>query len=125
MQEKNNEVYLKEDILQLHCVQYFYQRYSYSGAILHHSPNENPSGDKIKMIRYNAKMNAMGRVKGWPDLQICWEGKTIFFELKSATGRVTESQKIIHKQLKATGHIVHIIKTLHEFKFYCDLFFLK
>jgi len=56
---------------------------------------------------------------GWPDLQIHKLGVTIFIEVKSEKGIVSELQKYRHKQLTEAGFFVFITKSLkdlqHEF----------
>ena len=43
---------------------------------------------------------------GWPDLQIHAHGVTIFIEVKSETGKLSELQKYRHKQLQDKGFFV-------------------
>ncbi len=56
---------------------------------------------------------------GWPDLQIHKLGVTIFIEVKSEKGIVSELQYYRHKQLTEAGFFVFITKSLkdlqHEF----------
>lgn len=56
---------------------------------------------------------------GWPDLQIHRLGITIFIEVKSEKGIVSELQKYRHKQLTDAGFIIIITNSLlnlqHEF----------
>ena len=51
---------------------------------------------------------------GWPDLQIHKLGVTIFIEVKSENGIVSELQKYRHKQLTEAGFFVFITKSLKE-----------
>ena len=53
---------------------------------------------------------------GWPDLQAHKNGVTIFIEVKSENGKVSELQKYRHKQLTDAGFKVLIIYTLNEIK---------
>ena len=43
---------------------------------------------------------------GWPDLQLHAFGVTIFIEVKSENGKLSELQKYRHKQLKDKGFFV-------------------
>ena len=43
---------------------------------------------------------------GWPDLQALQNGVSIFIEVKTPTGRLSELQKYRHKQLQDKGFIV-------------------
>ena len=49
----------------------------------------------VKIIKTNKN--------GWPDLQAHKDGITIFIEVKSETGKVSELQKYRHKQLQEQG----------------------
>ena len=51
---------------------------------------------------------------GWPDLQIHKLGVTIFIEVKSEKGIVSELQRYRHKQLTEQGFFVFITKSLKE-----------
>jgi len=54
---------------------------------------------------------------GWPDLQIHKLGLTIFIEVKSETGKLSELQAYRHKQLRDEGFFVftvNSIKQLHD-----------
>jgi len=56
---------------------------------------------------------------GWPDLQLHKFGVTVFVEVKSENGKVSELQKYRHQQLIDEGFLVIITKSLkdlqHEF----------
>ena len=43
---------------------------------------------------------------GWPDLQIHALGLTIFIEVKSPKGKLSELQKYRHEQLRDAGFII-------------------
>jgi Holliday junction resolvase len=54
---------------------------------------------------------------GWPDLQAHKDGETIFIEVKTDKGVVSELQKYRHKQLTEQGFKVIIatnLKNLHD-----------
>jgi Holliday junction resolvase-like predicted endonuclease len=53
---------------------------------------------------------------GWPDLQIHNLSTTIFIEVKSEKGKVSELQKFRHKQLEEKGFIVIITSSLTHLK---------
>jgi hypothetical protein len=105
-----------EDILHKACVQWFGLQYGMRNDIfINHCPNENPKGDKFKMIRYNAKMKSMGRMTGFPDLEIGYKGKVLFIELKSESGRLSDNQKSAHQNIINAGFEVIVIRSLEEF----------
>ena len=43
-------------------------------------------------------------------------GRPIIIEFKTATGRVTPLQAAVHKQYRAGGYDVHIVRSLEEMK---------
>jgi len=53
---------------------------------------------------------------GWPDLQAHKNGVTIFIEVKSENGKVSELQKYRHKQLTDAGFKVLLIYSLNQLK---------
>lgn len=54
---------------------------------------------------------------GWPDLQIHKLGVTIFIEVKSDKGVVSELQHYRHKQLTEAGFFVFITKSLKDLQY--------
>ena len=63
-----------------------------------------------------SKMLAEGLLAGIPDLILLTEATIVLFELKTAKGTIKPKQKLIHKNLRAIGYEVHIIRTFEEFK---------
>lgn len=53
-------------------------------------------------------------MNGWPDLQAHKDGRTIFIECKSETGKVRPLQTFRHEQLKNAGFEVFIINNLKQ-----------
>lgn len=51
---------------------------------------------------------------GWPDLQAHKNGVTIFIEVKSQNGIVSDLQKYRHKQLTDAGFKVLVIYSLNQ-----------
>jgi Holliday junction resolvase-like predicted endonuclease len=51
---------------------------------------------------------------GWPDLQIHAFGVTIFIEVKSENGKLSELQKYRHKQLQDKGFFVITTSSLNH-----------
>jgi Holliday junction resolvase-like predicted endonuclease len=51
---------------------------------------------------------------GWPDLQIHLDGITIFIEVKSEEGKVSELQKYRHEQLQKKGFHIIITSSLNN-----------
>lgn len=51
---------------------------------------------------------------GWPDLQAHKDGITIFVEVKSEKGKVSQLQQYRHKQLTDAGFKVYVIYSLKQ-----------
>jgi hypothetical protein len=51
---------------------------------------------------------------GMPDLIAMTKGRTMWLEIKNATGRVSEAQRKAHKWLAYYGQEVYVIRSLEE-----------
>ena len=76
-------------------------------AVIHHSPNE---GKRGWMERAALKNN--GTMAGWPDIEIVWDGRVFFIELKSEKGRTLPVQFACHMRLAEAGAGVATCKTI-------------
>ena len=79
------------------------------GAVVHHSP-----GEGKRTPRAQAELIASGHCKGWPDLEIVYQGRVYFLELKAARGVLSTAQKNLHRRLAYTGAPVAVCKTLED-----------
>src|SRR6185503_3702193 len=61
-----------------------------------------------------AILRGLGTARGTPDLLIVADGKARFLELKSAAGRVTDTQRQCHKALRAAGAVVAVAHGIDE-----------
>jgi VRR-NUC domain len=68
------------------------------GAICFHVPN----GGYRKPVEA-AILKSMGTMPGIPDIVAIKDGRTYGLELKAPGGRLTDSQKAAHEQLRAAG----------------------
>lgn len=65
------------------------------------------SSDPNARARFGAMRKASGATTGWPDLTVVMpNGRTVFVEMKSSVGRLSEAQRGIHAWLEAHGHVV-------------------
>ena len=87
-------------------------------ALRHHSPNEG-----MHKPHYRAKQARMGMTSGWPDIEIYApasffrKGKrpaTIFIELKSPTGRLTDKQRLVLEKLDQLGCYTEVCKSFES-----------
>lgn len=78
-------------------------------ARFHHSPSEGKRGWKSQVA-----LKSSGFSAGWPDIEVVWQGKIYFLELKSQKGRVSPAQAECHAGLVAAGACVAIVRSLDE-----------
>jgi hypothetical protein len=76
-------------------------------AIAHHSPGE---GKRTKSAQ--AALSRSGYCKGWPDIEIVWQGRVFFIELKAAKGVLSAAQRETHRRLVYSGATVVICRTV-------------
>ena len=92
-----------------------YLRLALPRAIIHHSANEGVRGGKSGMFDGIGK-RAMGQVKGFPDLIVLPYAHIgpLFFEVKTAKGRLTESQTAMVERLSALGYRVAVVRSVQD-----------
>ena len=56
-----------------------------------------------------ARKKLMGSRAGWPDMCFILNGRTVWIELKTSTGRLSKEQKIIHAHMASFGCEVHTV----------------
>ena len=89
-----------------------YLRATLPHALIHHSPNES---DMAGADRARMKASALGTKRGWPDLQVSLRyGVTVYFEVKSPTGRVTPDQAAIGAALMALGNHWAMVRSVDD-----------
>lgn len=104
----------KENYIQQQCVMWFNNKY----CLKHHSPrwiifsvpNEGEDAFEIK------RKKDRGMLSGASDLIIVGTGITIFIEMKTPTGRQSDSQKDFEKRVTDLGHIYRISRSLEDFQ---------
>jgi hypothetical protein len=97
---------LSENAIQQQAVMWF--RFNYSGMIIYHIPNENQ----------HRKTN-IGVLAGIPDLHIphkSGEYNSLYIEMKTDKGKLSEKQIKIHTKLKDACNAVEVCRSLEEFK---------
>lgn len=100
-----------EDQVQNECVKWFRNTYLKKRNQLFSVPN----GGKRNFIEAT-KLKATGLVAGIPDLIFVNAGKTIFFELKTEKGVLSDKQKLIHYTFLNEGFPVYLIRSFEQFK---------
>ena len=89
-------------------------RQKFPEAIIHHSPQSiGLSGALIQ--RQIAHNEAMGTVKGFPDLLCILPGPRVWlFEVKAPGNSADKDQRKLHADLRALGARVAVVKTVAE-----------
>ena len=109
---------MTEDQLQSQCVQL---ARNYYDCLIFSIPNGAYTGAKEA-----SKLKATGLLSGVPDLELIYKpinsseliyaSGTTFIELKTATGKLSPQQVLIHSKLAQYNIPVYIIRSLEEFK---------
>ena len=107
----------------IHIISYNWLRSNIDGMV-YHVPNGLHTGNEVVFIRGRPvrraaiawkKLQEMGARSGVLDLTIHWNpGKTAYFEIKSADGRLSENQKEFIVDLDACGIPHYVIRSLAE-----------
>ncbi|MCW2242199.1 VRR-NUC domain-containing protein [Azospirillum canadense] len=72
-----------------------------------------PNGGKRSKAEA-ARLKAMGTKAGTPDIEIVYQGRSYWIELKSASGSLSKAQKDCHADLRRAGAPVATARTLEE-----------
>lgn len=51
---------------------------------------------------------------GLPDLIVCYKGRYIGLEVKTATGKVSKVQELIHRKIRAAGGYCAVVRSVDE-----------
>ena len=76
-------------------------------AIFHHSP-----GEGLRSPGAQAALIRSGFCAGWPDLEIVWQQRVYFIELKAARGVLSKAQHATHRRLLEAGAPVMLCRSL-------------
>ena len=91
------------------CVEWL--RWAHPGVKAHHSMNEGRRG-----WRAQADVKALGVWRGFPDLVLLHQGAVLFVELKRPGGRLEQTQRQCHEDLRAQGFDVVTVYSVEEFQ---------
>jgi len=108
-----------EDQLLSACFQWAWNTYPATRRLLYHVPNELdrvPGESASNHIRRLSQAKAKGVVPGIPDLVLIWNARIWAWELKTATGTVSSTQREVHTIWAAQGAPVSIVRTLEDFQ---------
>ncbi len=83
------------------------------GAIVHHSVNEVTTGDRRGKSR-QAILVGMGVHSGFADLIVLSEGRVLFLEVKSKTGRLRPAQEDFRDTVEAQGFAWALVRSVDD-----------
>ena len=87
------------------------------GAIVAASKNETAakSEDPMARARFYQARATEGVVSGFPDLSVLLPGgRTLYIEMKSDVGRLSDAQRALHERLRAMGHCVGVARSIED-----------
>jgi hypothetical protein len=67
-------------------------------------------GGKVR----GARLKRMGLHPGWPDLQFLYKGRYFGMEVKTKTGRLSQSQRRMHSLLEEQGVSVAVVRSIND-----------
>lgn len=83
------------------------------GAIVHHSVNEVTAGDRSAKAR-QAILVGMGVHPGFADLIVLSQGRVLFLEVKSKTGRLCPAQVAFRDAVQAQGFAWALVRSVDD-----------
>ena len=100
----------EESRLQIDCVRWFRMQHPEPKYLIFAIPNgEARSAITGKILK------AQGVRAGAPDLCVMTEGNIFFIEMKSSTGKLSESQKEIKKMVESYGFKHYVCNSIDDF----------
>ncbi|MEI4262810.1 VRR-NUC domain-containing protein [Roseovarius sp. D0-M9] len=84
-----------------------------AGAVLHHSANEVTAGGEAAR-RTQSILRGMGVWPGFSDLLLISEGRVLFLEVKSQTGRQSDDQRAFQAAVEAQGFVYELVRSLDD-----------
>jgi len=92
-----------------------------SDAVFHHSPNEGRRGWSAQRA-----IKSHGVRKGWPDIEIIYQGQPIFIELKVPGKYPTSTQRETMEALRQAGAECAVARSIEDVdKFLCEFMPLR
>ena len=101
-----------EENIQQDIVKWFRNTY----CLKHHTPRYVIFSVPNEAAYKNKKFILTGLMRGVSDLIVVINGKTIYFELKTATGKQADKQIEFEETIKKLGQNYHLIRSLTQFK---------
>lgn len=117
---------MQESYLQQECVQWFKFQYPKYAQVLIHVPNEGKRNTKMVRTKYGmkvvcsggARLKAEGMVAGVADLLLLTpnnEYGSLAIEMKTPTGRLSDSQKEWREEFEKAGNKYVVCRSFEQF----------
>ena len=97
---------MKESTIQQQICEYL----SLLGIFYFSIPNEHYNISHAQ----RTQLRKMGLLPGMPDIGILENNNIYFIEIKTASGRLTEQQTVIHEILKKRGYTVEVCRSVED-----------
>ena len=101
-----------EENIQQQIVMWFRNKY----CLKHNNPRYAIFSVPNEAAYKNKKFIATGLMRGVSDLIVVIDSKTIYIELKTATGKQSDKQIEFEQTVKSLNQEYHLIRSLTEFK---------
>jgi hypothetical protein len=106
---------LSEDILQAKVFKWFHNTYCTATKTPKYCIFAVPNGG-YRTTKEAMKLKATGVVSGVSDLIVVLKNKTLYVELKTATGKQSPDQLRFQTTVEALGHKYYLVRTLEQFQ---------
>ena len=104
---------MSEAQIQQDCIVWFRNKYCRKGLDARYSIFSVPNEAGYK----NKQFVSTGMLPGVSDTIVVLDGKVLFIEFKTATGKQSERQKDFEQTVKALGHPYFICRNFNDFVF--------
>ena len=85
-------------------------------AVIHASPNSFGDMHGPAMARQVAKAKHNGMKPGWPDIEVLWRGRFMFFEVKAGRNKAQDNQLAIGAALVENGALWAVVNSVDMVK---------
>ena len=83
-------------------------------AVIHASPNSFGDMHGPAMARQVAKAKNNGMKPGWPDVEVFWRGRAMFFEVKAGNAKARDNQAEIGAALVDNGAYWAVVNSVES-----------
>jgi len=103
---------ISEEQIQRSIIKWFRNKY----CLKHHTPRYAIFSVPNEAAYKNKKFILTGLMQGVSDLIVVIDSKTLYFELKTATGKQSPKQKEFEETIKKLNQEYYLVRSLEQFK---------